>query len=236
MTCVVPSAKLNRERNAVPEGQVLMEKRRTDGTPAQDRDPGGIDQRRLSRVEQTAQGGPARPQLPIRQRVARHSEHPGPHARLHRQEDRPVIGAKGLAEVEDPGGVQVVLPVAVHVHPDLDDPHELHQVCGGLPNAVGEKDDVPWRGRGEALVAGDHAVTILVDPTTARGERHRPADGLADRQRAERAEAVPDRVDGDGRDAVRRHRAGDGQGRVFLVGAIGVAENRHGPPTGRRRA
>jgi len=62
-----------------------------------------------------------------------------------------------------------VLPVAVHVHPYLDDPHELHQVCGRLSNAVAAKDDVPGRGSAEALVGRDHAVTILVDTTAAAG-------------------------------------------------------------------
>ena len=99
-----------------------------------------------------------------------------------------------------------------------------------------EKDDIPWRGRAETFVAGDRAVAILVDAATSRGERYRRADRLADRQRAERAEAVPDRVDGDGGDAALRHRAGDELGRVFLVAAIAVAENRHGPSTGRLRA
>jgi hypothetical protein len=68
-----------------------------------------------------------------------------------------------------------VLPVAVHVHADLDDPHELRQICDRLPDGVSEKDDIPWRGRAQTLAAGDRAVTILVDPTAARGERDRPA-------------------------------------------------------------
>src|SRR6185436_3010107 len=153
-----------------------------------------------------------------------------------RQEDRPVVDAKGLAEVEEPGRVQVALSIAVHVHSNFDDPHELREVCDRLPNAVAEKDDVPWRTTGEALVAGDRAVPILVDPPTARGERYRPADGLADGQRAKGATTVPDGVDGESGDAARRHRAGDRVGRVFLVAPIGVAENRHGPPTGRRWA
>ena len=64
-----------------------MEKRRTNGSP-KTVIPGELTSDGC-RASSSAQAGPARPQLPVRQRVARHSEHPGPHARLHRHEDRP---------------------------------------------------------------------------------------------------------------------------------------------------
>src|SRR5262249_3298047 len=124
--------------------------------------------------------------------------------------------------------VQVALPVAGHIHPDSDDPHDLHQVHGRLSDAVREKDDAPWRGSADALAVSDNTVAILVDPATARGERHRLADGLVDRQRPERAEAVPDGIDVDGGDPLCRQRSGE-KLHVLLAEGGSVTDDRHRP-------
>ena len=64
-----------------------------------------------------------------------------------------------------------MLAIAVHIHADLNDPHEVHQVRRCLPNPVGEKDDVPWLGRAETLVGRDHAVVLEdIELALAAGE------------------------------------------------------------------
>src|SRR5262249_35441712 len=91
-----------------------------------------------------------------------------------------------------------------------------------------KKDDAPWRGRADAPAVSDNTVADLVDPATARGERHRLADGLVDRQRPERAEAVPDGIDVDGGDPLCRQRSGE-KLHVLLTEGGSVTDDRHGP-------
>ena len=74
---------------------------------------------------------------------------PASHARLDGQERRAVDPAERLPEVIDAGRVQVRETVAVHVHPDLDHPDELHQIRDGLPQPVAVSDD---RDRGAAAL------------------------------------------------------------------------------------
>ena len=72
------------------------------------------------------------------------------------------------------------------------------------------------------------AVSALVEAPATRSDGHSRADGFVDHERAKRAETVPDGVDGDSRDPVRRHRGGDVKAEIFVLGGS-VAKNCHWP-------
>src|SRR5207244_7275709 len=177
------------------------------------------------------------------QRDATHRQ-PHPHiahayvnARLHGQELGPVDPAEGLPQIIDARGVQIRKAVAFHVHTDLDDPDQLHQIRDGLPLPVAVSDDGPWWGRADTFVIPDDAVAVLVHAAPAFEECYRRADARLHRQGAERPEAVTNDVDGDGRNPLLRQGGSQGQriaapGTSTLFAAPGtVAEDRHRPPT-----
>ena len=118
------------------------------------------------------------------------------------------------------------------VHTNLDHSHELHEVRDSLPDAVGGKKDRSRRGHGQTLVSVNQTVAVLVEASAARSEGHWRANGSANHQRAKRAETVPDAVDGDSGDPMRRHRGGDVKAEILVLGAS-VAENCHWPTGGR---
>ena len=143
-----------------------------------------------------------------------------------------------MPEVIDARGVQIREAVAVHVHPDLDDPDQLHQIRDGLPQPVAVPDDGPWCGGADPFVIPDDSVAVLVDAASALEEGHRRADRRRHRQGAERAEAVTDGVDGDGRDPLLRQGGSQasespppGPDSSLLAAPGTVAEDRHRPPT-----
>ena len=90
--------------------------------------------------------------LTLDARSPRDIEHAHANARLDGQERGPVDPAERLPEVIDARGVQIRKAVAVHVHPDLDDPDQLHQIRDGLPQPVAVPDDRPRCGSADPFV------------------------------------------------------------------------------------
>src|SRR5262249_34097252 len=166
---------------------------------------------------------PARLVNPV---AARGVENSPTHTRFDGEEGCAKAPPEGIAEVVDVRGVQVSHPVAINVHPDLDDPDELHKVGGRLLNPVPERDKAPgWGGCG-ALLARDDVVAVLVDAPPSCGKCYGRATCLVHCQGAEGAEAAPDAVDHDGRDPVFCHRSGHHH---YCLLAAGEAEDRHRP-------
>ena len=73
-----------------------------------------------------------------------------------------------MSEVIDAGWIQVGKSFPTHIHTDLDDSDELHEVCDRLPDAVSDKEDRSRRGCGQTLVGRDNAVAVLVEASAAR--------------------------------------------------------------------
>src|SRR5260370_40936364 len=121
-----------------------------------------------------------------------------------------------MSEVIDAGWIQVGKSVPIHVHTNLDHSHELHEVCDSLPDAIGDKKDRSRRGRGQTLVGRNKVVAVLVEAPAARSDGYSRAGALVDHERAKRAETMPDGVDGDSRDPMRRHRGGDVKAEILF--------------------
>ena len=76
-------------------------------------------------------------------------------------------------------GSRSATPSPSDVHPDLDDPDQLHQIRDGLPLPVAVPDDRPRCGSVDPFVIRDDSVAVLVDAAPAFEERYRRADASA---------------------------------------------------------
>src|SRR5207302_4565509 len=113
-------------------------------------------------------------------RPGRDYDHACAHAWFDSEEVRTVHRTVGTPDVVDAGRVQCAGAVAVHIHADLDDPHELHEVHDRLPKPVSVPDDHLRRCRIEPFAGLDDVVAVLVDAAPTRGERHGTAYALVD--------------------------------------------------------
>ena len=141
-----------------------------------------------------------------------------------------------MAKVVDAGWVEVRHAIAVHIHPDLDDPRELHQVGGSLDRGVAVAGDPSWGESEGTLGWSDLAVAVGVDPAATRRHRDPVARATDEGQGSERAEPVTHRIDGDRGDTVSRHLGRHEKQSELFVTQTTVAEDRHWPPARGRRS
>jgi Transposase IS116/IS110/IS902 family len=208
----------------------------------------GVDERRLPHGEQS----PNQPSVGARSvqagdvnhGTARHAQRAYHYGRVEGDEPGAVHAPEGVAQVVDAEGVEVRSGVPVDVHAHLNLAHELHQIDHCLPEAVPDKGDRlrPVRFRIDALRDLAHrwlleyAVPVAVDVAPAGGQRNRAPVSLRDRERAQRATAVPDRIDRDRRQPVLCQLGGDRNwniGRVLAYPAA-VPGDHHRPAPGGR--
>src|SRR5205085_11633786 len=90
----------------------------------------------LADAKREASPEPRREPEDFDERPARYIGHPCAHAGLDGEEVRTVDPAQRLSKVIDAGRVQDARSVACHIHANLDDPDELHQVHDRLPKPV----------------------------------------------------------------------------------------------------
>src|SRR5437660_4412930 len=104
---------------------------------------GGINERWATRGQLAAEGRPHEDTEPeaFDRRPGRDYDHACAHAWFDSEEVRTVHRTVGTPDVVDAGRVQCAGAVAVHIHADLDDPHELHEVHDRLPKPVSVPDD-----------------------------------------------------------------------------------------------
>src|SRR5204863_6017240 len=129
------------------------------GHPVEAGNPRAVEERRHTRGQRRADGSAEdRRQAIVAAQSPRDIERAHVNARLDGQELGPVDPAERLPEIIDARGVQIRKAVAVHVHTDLKDPDQLHQIRDGLPLPVAVSDDGPWWGSADTFVIRDDSV------------------------------------------------------------------------------
>jgi hypothetical protein len=141
-------------------------------------------------------------------------------AGLESQEDRAIPRAGRVPKEEDAVRVEIWTSVAVHVHPHLDDAHELQEVNRVLTVAISHSDGPCPRGsRRCSFGETDKVVAVLVDPTARVGNDERTAVAQFDCQRAQWPESVACGVAADRRYPMGGHHGSDRSRGEMLVAA-----------------